>query len=279
MTAFLSSSQDEVLPLFALAPRDGEPVSPFPEVVDPEEHASPVLHRTEFGYDMRIEGARSLPPRAYDHESPWRRFGLFAMIVVILGTVIGAVVSQPAVRNAVFNRGSGSDAPSAAVASTPAATPSPAATPTAAPSPTTSPSEAATPGPTPAPAAAPTPPPAAPAAAAATPVTLHFAGSYSLGPDGTPSTACDSAQSGRGVCTWKITIQPGNPLFANVSWSGGQEISLKILGPDGKPLGVQSGSGGTLSVQVPTPPATVQVVVSVTSGNNAKFDLALANHS
>jgi hypothetical protein len=272
-----TSDQEGVIPLFALAPKDGDPFSAFPDVVNVSGSRAPVLRRTEFGYDIRLEGAgtgHAAPaPFTYAPSRPWRKFAVVGLILAVLGGIVFAMLSQDGVRARLF--GGTDPAPSAApVATAPTPTadvPSPTAVPSATPAPAT---------PTPAP-ATPKPAPSAPPAVppASNPVTLTFHGTFTAAPGGQTTTACDSAQTGRGQCSWTVSLQPGNELFLGVDWQGGATLSLKVLAQDGSTINAQSSANGHLDFHLATPPSSVRVIVGVANGSTASFTLTVANHA
>ena len=271
-----TSDQEGVIPLFALAPKEGDPFSAFPDVVNVSGSRAPVLRRTEFGYDIRLEGAAgggiAAPQYSYPEPRRFRRLGVLAAILLVLGGIVAAMLSQPGVRTALFGGNANpASSPAPVAVATPAPSPTDSATPTASATATATATPAATPTP------APSAPPAAPPASS-TPVTLTFQGAFNAAPGGQITTQCDSAQVGRGQCSWTVTLQPGNELFLGLDWQGGASLTLKVLGQDGSTVSNQTGAGGHLDFHLATPPASLRVIVAVANGSSASFTFTVANH-
>lgn len=286
-------SRGGVSPLLVMSPRDGTPAGHTSAIeVSGQDTRRATLRRSEFGWDCRLDGA--YVPTDYDEGRSPRitRSSLLAVFIALVAAGVALVAIQPGAAGApgallgkigsFFHH----DQPTAANGDTPPVpTDSGAADASPSADPTDTPAASTTPAPTSAPTASPPPDQGGgaggpgPTASAPPPSVVHLSGQYTVGGGGNTSTSCDSGRTSPAACSWSVSIEPNNALYATLAWTGGATMTMRITLPDGHVVYNSSSNGGTLAANFATPPAQLLITVTISSPSTTSFDLNLANHA
>jgi hypothetical protein len=215
-----------------LAPKAPGTADPIAKSAYGEQTTS--LYRSEFGYDVRLDEGSS--PRPLPKVSSVKRPRLSGIIAVALLAVAALVLlTQPAVRTALFTHNS-----NAPIKSAPTSTGSVLGL-------------NSTPTPT---------------------AQTQLNGSYLVGDDGSTTTNCNMGAATTERCVWTINHPADQTLDLNLSWTGTATLAFNITDPTGKSYYSNTSAASPQKAVVVGAPGTLIVTVAVSNTQATTFTVA-----